>query len=246
MPVRREALISQADTSSDSGRGVWRQALLDGSASIRELARFHLGKLGEIHWPGVYRRTLIEQPRSLAALSGLGETGDRSDLIAIRSFLESPLPGRRRAAVRAFAKLGGESVVADLIGYLQDDSPGVVREVRKHLGASPSALDGKWLCRVAMEDDRHQVRAAALRLIYATGKWRSLPWLIRASGHPDRPTAELAQGLVEAWFTPPGCNRVFTRPSNYERQAIIEALDESRREMEEPFVSKLELWLEES
>ena len=56
MPVRREALIIEADTSADSGRAVWRRALLDESASIRELARFHLGKLGEIDWPEVYRR----------------------------------------------------------------------------------------------------------------------------------------------------------------------------------------------
>ena len=246
MPVRREALIIQANTSPDSGRGVWREALLDGNASIRELARFHLGKLSEIDWPEVYRRALNEQPQSLAALNGLGETGDRSDLIAIRGCLESPLPSRRRAAVRAFAKLGGESVVADLPGYLLDDSPAVIREVRKLLEALPSALDGEWLCRVVMEDQRQQVRQEALRLIVAMGKWTSLPWLIRTSVHRDSQTAELAQGMVEAWFTPPGCNRVFTRPSPHERQAIIEALDDSLREMDGKFLRKLDLWLKES
>ena len=58
MPVRRQALIIEADSSPDSGRGVWRQALLDGNASIRELARFHLGKLCEVGWPEVYRQAL--------------------------------------------------------------------------------------------------------------------------------------------------------------------------------------------
>ena len=141
------------------------------NASIRELARFHLGKLGEVDWPEVYRRALIEHPQSLAALSGLGETGDRSDLIAIRGCLDSPLPSRRRAAVRAFAKVGEESALPDLLRYLQDDSPAVIREVRKHLEASPSSLDGEWLCRVATEDHRHHVRETALRLINAMGKW---------------------------------------------------------------------------
>ena len=246
MPVRREALIIQADTSPDSGRGVWRHALLDGNASIRELARFHLGKLGEVDWPEVYRRALVEHPQSLAALSGLGETGDRSDLTAIRSCLDSPLPIRRRAAVRAFAKVGGESALPELLGYLQDASPAVIREVRKHLEASPSSLDGEWLCRVAMEDHRGHVRETALRLLNAMGKWGSLPWLIRASVQPDRSTAEFAQGLVEAWFTPPRCNRVFTTPSRHERQAIIEALDNSRRELDETFLRKLDLWLRDS
>lgn len=148
--------------------------------------------------------------------------------------------------MRAFAKLGGESVVAELLDYLQDDSPAVIREVRKYLEASPSALDGDWLYHLAIEDHRRHVRETALRLINAMGKWTSLPWLIRASVQRDHSTAEFAQALVEAWFTPPGCNRVFTRPSRHERQAIIEALDESRREMEETFLRKLDLWLMES
>jgi HEAT repeat protein len=246
MPVRREALIVEADTSRDSGRGVWRQALLDRNVSIRELARFQLGKLGEIDWPDFYRRALSEHPQSLAALSGLGETGDRSDLIAVRSWLDSPLPSRRRAAVRAFANVGGETALPDLVRYLQDDSPAVIREVRKHLEASPSSLDGERLFRVAMEDHRGQVKEMAILLINAMGKWGSLPWLIRASVQPGRSASEFAQGLAEAWFTPPGCNRVFTTPSRQERQAIMEALDSSRRELDETFQRKLDFWLKNS
>ena len=94
--------------------------------------------------------------------------------------------------MRAFAKVGGESALPDLLKYLQDDSPAVIRAVRKHLEASPSSLDGEWLCRVAMEDHRHHVRETALRLINAMGKWGSLPWLIRASVQADRSTAEFA------------------------------------------------------
>ncbi len=246
VPVRREALIIEADNSADFGRGVWRQALLDGSASIRELARFHLQKLGEVDWPEVYRLALIQDPQSLAALSGLGETGDRSDLIAIRRCLESPLPRRRRAAVRAFARIGRESALPDLHTYLPDDSPAVVREVRKHLEASRSLLDGERLCRLVKEDRRQHVREAALRLINAMGKWDSLPWLIRVSAQGNPSTSEFAQGLVEAWFTPPGCNRVFTTPSRHEQRAIIEALDDSRREMDATFLTKLDLWLKGS
>ncbi len=136
-------------------------------------------------------------------------------------------------------------MVAELLQYLQDDSPAVIREVRKHLEASPSTLDGEWLCHLATEDHRRHVRETALRLINAMGKWPSLPWLIRASVQRDRSTAEFAQALVEAWFTPPGCNRVFTTPSRHERQATIEALDESRREMEESFLRMLDVWLKQ-
>ena len=246
MPVRREASIILAAGAPDSGREVWRDALLDGSVSMRELARFYLGRMGEVCWPSVYRLALIEQPQSLVALDGLGETGGQSDLVVIRGYLASPLPSRRRAAVRALAKMGGRSVVADLHVSLLDDSPAVIREVRRQLEAFPYALDAERLCRVAGEDPRQNVREAALRLIHATGKWRSLAWLIRASLNRDRSTAGLAQELISSWFTPPRCNRVFTRPSSDERQAIAGALDDCRPGMEESFLRKLDTWLKES
>jgi hypothetical protein len=121
----------------------------------------------------------------------------------------------------------------------------VDKELRKHLEASASALAEERLCRVAMTDHRQHVRETALRLIDSTGKWRSLPWLILATAHGDRPTAELAQGLVEGWFTPPRCNRVFTGPSPPERQMIIEAREGSRHAIDEGFLRKLESWFTE-
>lgn len=129
-------------------------------------------------------------------------------------------------------------------GYVRHEALRLLtREVRKNLEASPASLRGEWLCRVAIEDQRRHVRETAVRLIYALGKWRCLPWPIRASVQPDRPTAQLAQGFIETWFVPPRCNRVFTTPSRQETQAIIEALDDSRREMDDTFQRKLDLWL---
>jgi hypothetical protein len=97
-----------------------------------------------------------------------------------------------------------------------------------------------------MVDDRQHVREAAFRLIDSMGKWSCLPWLIRASTHLDQATAGLAEGLIERWFTPPRCNRVFTKPSHAEREMILEALDKSRRGMEQSFLRRLEFWLKES
>jgi HEAT repeat protein len=243
MPVRRQALIIQSENSADSGREVWRRALLDGSASIRELARFSLGKMGNADFSTFYRQALKEQPASLAALCGLGETGDRSDVTVIQEYLRSPLPSRRRAAVGAFARLGGESVIPELIEHLRDDSPTVVREAMRYLERSASLLDGERLCRTVMVDERQEVRAAAIRLIDAMGKWRSLTWLIRTSTHRDRATGNLAQSLIESWFEPPRCNRVYTRPSEAERQAIVNALTECRPMMGETIARKIDAWM---
>jgi hypothetical protein len=243
MPVRREALVIEASLAPDGGKSVWREALLDRSASIRELARFHMKKLGETDLAAFYRQALIKEPQSLAALNGLGNTGDKSDLQAIRAYLQFPLPRHRRAAVRGFAKLSGESGLTELVTCLSDDSPAVVREVEKQLETSPALLDGERLITIVMTDHRQHVRLATLRLIQTMGKWRSLPWLILAAAHWNGPTAESAQRLIETWFTPPVCNRIFTNPSDDDSRAIRQALDGSRQELDEAFLNRLELWV---
>jgi len=243
MPIRREALLIEAEEFPGSARDVWKHALLDTNVSIRELARIRIAKLGEFDAADFYRQALAEDRDLLAAFSGLGETGKESDLPLIRKSLQAPLPSRRRAAVRALAQLGGESVVNDLIDCLRDDNPCVVREVRKQLQEWLYGVGGERLFAIVAKDTRQHVRAMAVRIIFETGKWRSLPWLIRSSTHEDRQTADLSQVFIEAWFSPPRCNRVFTRPSKRERQAIDESMSESRQSLSNSFLNKLENWL---
>jgi hypothetical protein len=243
MPVRREALTIRAGLGPDGGKGVWREALLDRSASIRELARFHVRNSGETDLAAVYRHALEKDPQSLAALDGLCETGDRSDLPTIRAYFHSSLPSRRRATVRGLAKLSDESDLIELVPRLQDDSPAVVREVEKQLRTSPALLDGEQLVGIVMTDRSLHVRLAALRLIYTVGKWGGLPWLVVTATHRDRATAEFAQGLIETWFTPPRCNRIFTKPSPGDSEAIQQAFDLCRLELDEEFRSRLERWV---
>jgi hypothetical protein len=76
------------------------------------------------------------------------------------------------------------------------------------------------------------------------GKWQSLPWLIRASADEDKGTSQFAQELVERWFAPPLCNRVFTKPSAEQRRAIDEAAAVASSRLAQAFRSKLQRWLD--
>jgi hypothetical protein len=82
-----------------------------------------------------------------------------------------------------------------------------------------------------------------VQLIFGKGKWQSLPWLIRAASVVDEPIAALARRLIEEWFSPPLCNKVFTRPATAEQKATDEAIEELRRRREDEFVWKLQGWL---
>jgi HEAT repeat protein len=243
MSVRREGLSLEAEVYPDRSQSVWERALLDVNASIRDLARYHLQKKPAFNAETFYRHSLASRGPSFVVICGLGETGDSSDLPILRGFLKSGLPGWRRAAIRGLAVLGKESVTPELVECLRDRSPGVIREAGRRLVPLLNFVPGGDLLQVVMEGDSQQARQTALRLIFEKGKWESLPWLIRAADHPDASVAANAQSLIEAWFTPPICNRIFTRPSPSEQQAIEEAVSVKKESLQKPFLEKLEAWL---
>jgi HEAT repeat protein len=243
MPVRREALLIQVEIRPHTAASVWRQAALDDHVSIRELGRGRLADLGPFDAAEFYRRALLEHDKSLAALEGLTETGGVTDLPLVRAYLKSPLPSRRRAAVRGLGLLGGEYVVGELVGYLRDDSPSVFKAVSQQLLDRLDAVPPEQLYDIVAHDHRPNVRDNTLRLIFEIGKWRSLPWLIKATAHEDESTSQCSQQLVERWFTPPLCNKVFTKPSTEERRAIDEAIATTASGLVKGFYSKLQGWL---
>lgn len=223
MPVRRESLRIEAAAYPHLEREIWRAALLDPSIAIRELARVRLRDLGGCEPAAVYREALRGNPDSLPALAGLGESGDASDLPALRSYLNDPTSRRRMAALRGIARIAADNATDELIEYLRDPSPKVVRVAAQLLQERLYGMDLSRLDAVVRQSPYEHCRLISLRLIFEAGKWPSLPGLIRASDHWDHKTGEQAAKLFEAWLY---SNRVFTRPSESERREIHDALAE--------------------
>lgn len=243
MPVRREGFRLAADDETGSASNAWQQALLDRHPSIRELARFEISRSQNFDVPQFYRDALAASPDSLAALNGICETGLVSDIDVIKSYLNHPRPSRRRAAVFGIARIGGESAVPKLLKSLRDDSPSVSREAGRQLRPFAHLIQGSELLNIVFDDPRDHVRTVSLRLIFEMGKWRSLPWLIRSLAHQDPNVTSQAEELIESWFSPPLSCKVFTRSTDHDRQAINQALDESKHAINRQILSNLQSWL---
>ena len=243
MAVRREGFRIEAEGNPIAASHVWQRALLDSHASIRELARFHLRKLGSFDAAAFYRRAFAANGISLSAVSGLAECGDQTDLLSLRCVLAHPLPKFRRAAIRGIARIAKEEAADDLVRALRDGSPSVVREAKQQLEPFLDDVPGDSLFAVVNEVDGETARRCAVQLIFDKGKWQSLPWLLRIAFGEDQLCALLARQRIEAWFSPPLCNKVFTKPSAVEKKAIDEAMDELRSFMKDAFVGKMHEWL---
>ena len=229
MPLRREVMRIRAGHFPLQTIGVWRKALLDPHRSIREEARFYLRKLGDPNQAEFYRQAILDRPNSLASIEGLAETGDASDIPFFQNLLNHEFPNRRCAAIRGISRIEGENAISDFLPLLRDESPNVIREAAKALMPHLYLVGGERLFAIALEARFHFARHMAINLIAEMGKWASIPWLIRAASEANSETASTAEQKIEEWFSPPKSNRVFTRPSESQRQSIKEAVLSSDR-----------------
>lgn len=244
MPVRREGFLAEATDNPDGAASIWRRALLDPHASIRELARYSLAKIGGFDAAGFYRRAYAENSASLSVIAGLAESGDKADVAILRKFLVDPRVRFRVIAIHGVARLDGEQAVDNLVRSLRDSSPKVVREARRELEPFLNVVPSDVLFSLANEAHSEQTKNHALQLIFSMGKWQSLPWLMRLSFHANDAIALSARRLIEAWFSPPLCNRVFTKPAADERNAINAALEDLRGSPPDTFLAKIKGWIE--
>ncbi len=224
MPVRRAALVVQADQFPHLACNTWQQALFDCSRSIRELARFSLERLGYTEFANNYRDVIAKQPSNLAALQGLAETGETSDTELFLDLLRHSFPSRRIAGINGLVRTSNESVVPEIAPLLGDISARVIREATKAVAPDLHLIAGEELVSVALQAPGPFARRNAVVLLAELGKWRSIPWLLRVALEAEYETAAFAKEMLNSWFVPPKCNRVFVRPTQQERQNIAAAL----------------------
>lgn len=245
MPVRRESYLIAAEIQPQQAEGLWKQALLDTSPSVREYAMYYLKKLGSLDLAQHLRQQLQQNPTSPALIVALEQCGDVSDLPLIRDALNTGNTKTRLAAVRTLAKLGQEAVRHELLERMVDPSSKVTHEACYQLIKIGRSISCEQLHAIIVATPYPHVIRAAFQLLMRQSKWEAMPWLIRLFGHPQEQVACEAQHSIKAWFTPPLCNKVYTKPSVVERAEIDKAIEEVRAPLREEYLRLLEQWIDE-
>lgn len=242
--VRREALRAEAERSSARALVVWRKALLDTNRSIRAIARHRLGTLGESDAASVYRAALGLAPDSLPALEGLAEVGGPADAPLFRAYLRHRWPSRRGAAASGLARVARATALRDLMPLLTDSSLRVVRQAERGLRPYVHLLTGEELLSIALGSDSSRSRASAVGLLAAFGKWRAIPWLVRAASGAPADTSSIAKQSIVRWLTPPMANRVMVAPTDQEVASIRESLSEASGRLSSAIAECIQLALD--
>lgn len=235
--VRQQALLVLVKDFPETAPQRLQEALLDRSASLRELARFYLRRMAPLDAVEFYRQALLKRSQVPVALRGLGETGTERDVPELVRHLSSTSPAERKAAAEGIAKLAGDEYAETMWGLLVDDQPGVVKNAQKWLSGKMHLVELRRVHDVLLKDGRLHVRLAVLALLDQAESWEGLPYLLQAAAGSDI-VAEKARSSIAKRY-----NRLFTRPSREQLERIHKALAESAEELESKFLREFNGWL---
>ncbi|WP_417390333.1 HEAT repeat domain-containing protein [Gimesia sp.] len=239
-PVRSEAFRQLAALDPANAVSRWEAALLDRSRSIQEMACYYLNQIDPGHAVQFYRDAVMQNPESLPAIEGLAAVGEASDLEFLRTLFVHPFPSRRCAGIRAVVRLLQRDAISEVMPFLRDSSPRVVRTAGKSLRPWITQIASADLLAVVLEADTLFARRHTCELLAEQGKWSSFPWLLEVCVKAEPKTAQAAAAMIQSWCSARKSYCIFTRPSAEERAKIGEMLVRYQSQIPEHLVQLIE------
>lgn len=225
-PVRRVALEVGVERFPESAIDRVRRALLDGSAPVRELARYLATKhVPSLDVAALYREQLtapVDVAAAVTSLAGIAETGGQEDAARVSSLLTHPRAAIRAQAIRALGKLDPETYASVFVASLSDASPRVAHAARSVLEQHPAFLDYATISALVRHGAYPHSRADALRLGSTLGKWASLVFWLEASQTGEAALVETARERIAQWLARANFRYTAPRASEISRlQALL-------------------------
>ena len=250
-PIRRMALEVAVEAFPDTALTCARSALLDHSASVRQVARFVVGEQDSSFSIADFYRDLLGTPdaaRLVVALAGITEAGIEQDAALVAPFLTHARSGVRAQAVRSLGKLDPIAYANVFVTALSDASPRVVRAARDVLEEQPAFIDYATIKSIMQYGPYAHSRADALRLGDTLGKWPSILLWLEASQDGEPALVEAARERIDQWIA--RANFRYTAPRPGEVSSIQALLDRSEGSLNATVVTNirgfLQPWLDAS
>ena len=221
--VRAEAVAALAQAGDTAPAS---SALIDRSPIVRWTAQVAVRRAGTSP-ANRYRELVLTDPPSPAALAGLGETGDDSDVAVISRWLSHPAARGRAEAVRALRKLG--AATPERVGHmLTDDSAAVTRQVTKALIGHAREINVEVLSELIRADHPRHVRVAAYRLLRERDVWSRLSADLRFIDDDEIAVKMRARADLEAWLKRDAAT-TYSRPQGSTAEELRTLLDQGER-----------------
>ncbi|WHX31034.1 hypothetical protein QNK09_01860 [Brevibacillus agri] len=222
-PIRQLALQTYVERYPEKAGEALTAALLDPHKNIRELARFYLKDQG-VDFAACYREKCAgtDERQLLAAIAGVGETGDKADANRLLPFLADERTRVRRTTVKAIAMLDPEPYIELFFRSLQSEKRSESREARRVLGGMVDLRHSDKLWEIFTGEADTHVKKNILYLFTQFGKGDGILHVLRACATDEAEVRAEAIRHVQLWVD--GCNKRFYVPFGAERREQMEAV----------------------
>lgn len=222
MPIRREAL--QLYLQSNPEKNYVANFLFDRHASVREITiRF----LISTNYPvaQVLSESLNDSSAQnlKCAIWGLGYLNYKEVLPLIYELSKSKHPSVRKQALQSLAILEGEKFFSNLVGFLLDSSPAVVKEASRLINKHGVTLTAESLLEIVRVGKYEHTVNACFILLRRINKWESLIFIISIltlEGGIAGVVAERIKRATEIWNW--DFNRSHAQPSKDQLKRLAE------------------------
>lgn len=238
MPVRRLALYAALEEQEPQRRLRLEHALLDRHASMRHAACFYLGSDREL-CRSLYARALTTHPTA-AALLGLGEVGQPSDVAILLPFIASCKPSLAASAVRAIVSLDRDARLHWLAGLVDDPRPAVVKAAVRGLGKCGDEQVIATLRRMGQSAGPSYSREAATKFLLKRPKADAIPDALRAVASGVPALHALGIGYLHNCYPLSGGSYP---PSARQLTDAVEALTACESDLDPQVVKRLREWI---
>ena len=241
--IRADVLTTFAEAFPADAHERMYRALLDQAASVRSIAQRWFTRTPDFQLSEFYRKHLhsTDSSQLRAAISGLGEMGDDSDIASVLPFLNDRRVGVRHSAVHAIGRHARTGYTEHLVAAVFDPAPGVSRRATLALVPVIGLVDMPRLWAQMLESRPFHVRRNILTLVNHLPKWDRISLLLQATRDSDPQIAALAIRHVRRWIA--HFNRSFLIPSAGQIGRIREVLGQHRFALDRSAFRELEFCL---
>lgn len=261
LPERRDELTARAakDSYGPIRRIGFDAIAANPATTLQELLPFLIDSSGAIRRecqslassipggsPAQFYRQQIRNPNSKRldiGVTGLAETGDRTDVDEILQLLASRSGRVRRAVIRALRILGADGNEQTLLHLISTDVPSVAREAAFTL-FSLRTVSTSAIWTTALTSGNRQIRLCVLMLLKKARKWEQLRFYLEAVVDSDPNIGEFARRLFSQWMIK--FNRSFVQPTASDLESCGKALALARHRLPAHLGEQLEFILRTS
>ena len=235
--VRQKCLESRINIESEFQKIDFTKLLNDKSATIRNLARFHL-KDSNIDFLEHYLNNLADSEYIEASIYAIGEVGNKANVNQLKTYLETNNTKLKKAAIRSILKLDNSAIRNELVKELDSNTATIRRIAIEQLSSSPSE-DVLEKCSFIYAKGDSNLKLSMLSFFGLNSSHKTLPDLLEAVSEKDEIISNAAWSHLTNWQKKSISN--YSTPSKVDKEKARITYERTKFNNELPYKKK-KLW----